>query len=75
MVIDWLGMVKGKNMPDFLKNPDVRRAQVFDVAEDKLGHTVGRNEAVILRTGMGAFADSYDRDPVTRLYKVHFCAF
>ena len=70
MVCDWLGMVKGKNMPVFLKNPDAKRASAIETAKKHLGHEVRRDEAAILRSGQTAYADSETRNPVTGLYKV-----
>jgi len=71
MVRDWLSMVKGKNMPGFLRNPDKRRAIVAEAAEEQLGRKVRRDESAILLSGEGVFVDSETRDPVTGLYKVH----
>jgi hypothetical protein len=64
-------MVKGKNTPAFLKNPDRQFSLINKEAEMQLGHRVGRNECAVLRTGKGLFVDSKNRDPVTGLYKVH----
>ena len=66
---DWLGMVKGKNMPPFLRNPDGRRRQA--AAEKHLGHALRRDETAVLRSGKAVYVDSADRDPVTGLYKVY----
>ena len=70
MVFDWLGMVKGKNMPGFLKRPDKRRRQIAIAAEKKLGHVVARVETALLLSGAGVYVDICDRDPVTGLYRV-----
>jgi len=72
MVCDWLSMVKGKNLPRFLLNLDRRHAQLIKAAESLFGHTVARNEAAILRSGVGVVVDSNDRDPVTGLYRLSF---
>ncbi|MCL2030522.1 MAG: B12-binding domain-containing radical SAM protein [Oscillospiraceae bacterium] len=72
MICDWLGMVKGKNMPPFLKGPEGGRRQAAERAERRLGRKIGRGEAAILSSGRGVFADSADRDPVTGLYRLHF---
>ena len=71
MTVDWLGMVKGKNMPGFMKNYNGRQRQAADAAKKQLGRGVNRCEAVVLRSGAGAFVDSGDRDPVTGLYRVY----
>jgi hypothetical protein len=73
MLCDWLGMVKGNNMPPFLKSPDVRRSRVIKRAEKALGRSIRRDEAAVLLSGAGVYADSECRDPVTGLYKVHRC--
>ena len=72
MVCDWLGMVKGKNMPPFLKNQDSRRRRVAKTAEERLGRVVGRQETTVLLAGMGVYVDSASRDPVTNLYRLGF---
>ena len=72
MICDWLGMVKGKNMPAFLKSADVRRKLAVAAAEENLGHGIGRHEAAVLPSGRGAFADADARDPVSGLYPVRF---
>jgi hypothetical protein len=61
LVCDWLGMVKGKNMPAFLK----RHGPVTNIK-------VGRHESAVLRSGKGVCVDSTNRDPVTGLYRLHF---
>jgi len=74
MTIDWLGMVKGKNMPTFLravKENDRLLRQVTAMAEDLLGRRIRRGEASVLRSGEGVFVDSEKRDPVSGLYQVH----
>ncbi|MDR0491137.1 MAG: B12-binding domain-containing radical SAM protein [Oscillospiraceae bacterium] len=75
MVCDWLAMVKGKNMPVFLKRPNRRYKQIMKIAEKQLGHGIARGEAAILISGMGVFVDSAERDPVTGLYRLHFHSF
>ena len=72
MVCDWLSMVKGKNMPDFLRNQDKRRAQLIKAAGNSFGHVVARDEAAVLRSGAGVIVDSNDRDPVAGLYRLSF---
>jgi len=72
MTVDWLGMVKGENMPDFLKTDSKRRKHVVLTAEKLLGRVICRNEAAVLRSGKGVFADSQNRDPVTGLYKLYY---
>ena len=73
MIYDWLGMVKGKNAPAFLKNDDDRRKIVAEVAEKTLGRKMKREEYAVLTSGVGVFVDSNDRDPVTGLYRVYLC--
>jgi len=79
LIYDWLGMVKGKNTPPFLKSDDIRqnsateRKKVADTAEKKLGRKLRREEYIILSSGKGIFVDSNNRNPVTGLYKVLFC--
>jgi len=70
MTYDWLGMVKGKNMPDFMRNPDIRRNLVTNAAKRVLKHDIRRDESAILLSGKGIYVDSENRDPVTGLYKV-----
>jgi radical SAM superfamily enzyme YgiQ (UPF0313 family) len=71
LIFDWLGMVKGKNMPPFLKGPSRSVWRVLETARKQLSHAVRRDEAAVLASGLGAFVDSEDRDPVTGLYKVY----
>ena len=71
MVCDWLSMVKGKNMPDFMRNRDSRQGKLLETAANRLGHKMRREEATILSSGRGVFVDSENRDPVTGLYRVH----
>jgi len=70
MLCDWLSMVKGKNMPHFLRKPDDRSARVLDAAGKRLGRVLRRDEAASLLSGKCVFVDSENRDPVTGLYKV-----
>ena len=72
MIIDWLGMVKGKNIPDFLRIPDKKLYSVKEMAKKQLAHGIRRGEAAVLRSGTGIFVDSEDRDPVTGLYRVYY---
>jgi hypothetical protein len=44
---------------------------VIETAKKKLGHGIRRDEAEILTSGKGIFADSQERDPVTGIYNVH----
>jgi radical SAM superfamily enzyme YgiQ (UPF0313 family) len=76
LIFDWLGMVKGKNLPSFLKNVDAQqkalteRKNVAETAEKALGRKLRREELAILSTGKGIFVDSNNRNPVTGLYLV-----
>ena len=73
MICDWMGMVKGVNMPIFMKIGDKRQlAPVLKAAEETFGRNIRRNEAAILPSGKGVFVDSESCDPVTGLYKLHF---
>ena len=71
MTCDWLSMVKGKNMPHFLKLQEMKHKQLATIAKERLGHVVSRQETAVLRSGIGVFVDSENRDPVTGLYKVY----
>ena len=70
MVCDWLSMVKGRNMPHFLRNPDKQRGQLIKAAANSFGHMVARDEAAILHSGAGVAVDSNNRDAVTGLYSL-----
>ena len=71
MICDWLGMVKGANMPQFMKTADKQRlAKVMETAEANLGRKLRRNEAAVLPSGRGVYVDSEKRDMVTGLYAV-----
>jgi radical SAM superfamily enzyme len=72
LMCDWLGMVKGKNTPAFLKRKDSRCEAVEREAEKVLGRKPGRGEVAVLSSGKGVFVDSSNRDKVTGLYKVYF---
>ena len=73
MVYDWLGMVKGKNAPAFMKNNDSGRTKVAVEGEKVLGRKLKREEYAVLHSGTGLFVDSNALDPVTGLYRVHSC--
>ena len=74
MTYDWLTMVKGKNAPEFMKNKnDDRRKLLANIAENRLGRKIRREEYAILNSGIGIFVDNSDQNPVTGLYKVNFC--
>jgi len=79
LIYDWLGMVKGKNTPSFLKNDDTRqksageRKKAAETAERILGRKLRREEFAVLSSGKGIFADSNNRNPLTGLYKVFYC--
>jgi hypothetical protein len=81
MVCDWLGMVKGKNMPGVLRNSDKRHKQEFEricniVGDATLGvpltemREIRRDEVRILLSGKTVFVDSSGRCPITGLYEV-----
>ena len=70
MICDWLTMVRGKNMPGFLRKPDTKRKQIISTIEKKIGRTIGREEVAFLPSGEHVFVDVNDRDIVTGLYKI-----
>jgi len=71
MICDWLTMVRGKNMPIFLRRPDNRRKELIAKIEKEIGRTIGREEVAFLPSGESVFVDVNDRDIVTGLYKLH----
>ena len=71
LIYDWLGMVKGKNTPGFLKNDDKLRKHIANAAEKQLGRSLRREEYAVLISGVGIFIDNTDRSPVTGLYRVY----
>ena len=73
MIYDWLGMVKGKNAPAFLKNETNHRKHIAEVAGRLLSRNMKREEIAILNSGLGVFVDSNDRNPVTGLYRIYIC--
>lgn len=70
LIYDWLGMVKGKNLPEFLITAHKDREPVFSAAQQKLGRAPRKEEYALLRSGHGIFVDSNARNPVTGLYEV-----
>jgi len=70
LLCDWLGMVKGKNAPPFLKNNDDRRVLVLEKAREILGRDVARCEYHVLSSGVGVVVDSNSRNPITGLYNI-----
>ena len=77
MLCDWLAMVKGKNMPKFIKEAlagvsGKRRTETVKFAEKFLGRVIERVQAAVLPSGRDVFVDSESRDIVTGLYKLHF---
>ena len=72
MICDWLAMVRGKNMPPFLRRPDNKRKQVIAAVEKKFGRVIGREEVAVLPSGEWVFVDVCDRDVVTGLYTLHW---
>ena len=71
MICDWLTMVRGKNMPAFLRRPEYKRKQVITSVEKIIGRTIGREEVAFLPSGETIFVDINDRDVVTGLYRLH----
>lgn len=72
MICDFLRMTKGKNMPGFLKSRGEKRKQAVRMANKQLGRVIDYDEAAVLSSGKGAYADSLSRDPVTGLYKLYW---
>ncbi|MCL2068652.1 MAG: B12-binding domain-containing radical SAM protein [Oscillospiraceae bacterium] len=72
MICDWMGMVKGKNMPKFMRIQGERAKHTAQEAKKLLGRCVERQEACLLPSGGGVFVDSQTRDPVTGLYRIYF---
>ena len=70
MLFDWLGMVKGKNMPYILKTAKNNKIHSAKIAEANLGRKIRRDESGILSTGQIIYVDSENRNPVTGLYIV-----
>ena len=67
---DWLGMVKGKNAPEFLKPRLASSRKLTGEYEKHLGRKYRRGEAGVLSDGSMVFVDSENRSPVTGLYRV-----
>ena len=73
MILDWMGMVKGVNMPPFMKTGNKQQLlPVIREAEGALGRSIRRNEAAILPSGRGVYVDSETCDPVTGLYRIAY---
>jgi len=68
MVCDWLSMVKGKNMPTILRNPDNRRKHIFEQVKKQYNHKIRRDEVRVLTSSEIVFVDSSEKSPVTGLY-------
>ena len=71
MIRDWMGMVKGTNMPPFLKIQDKRLEKASKAAQKILGRKISRDEVALLPLGQGVFVDCTIRDQVTGLYKLN----
>ncbi|MCL2579995.1 MAG: B12-binding domain-containing radical SAM protein [Oscillospiraceae bacterium] len=70
MIRDYMAMVKGVNMPGFLKIEGKNSREMTARANKRLGRAVRRGEVAILPGGKGIFVDSEHRDPVTGLYRL-----
>jgi len=70
MITDWLSMVRGKNMPAFMRLSDTQRKQIIPKVEKILGRPIGREEVAKLPSGDWVYVDVQSRDPVTGLYKI-----
>jgi len=73
MIYDWLGMVKGKNTPAFLKTDYKQRKKIAETAEKIFERKIRREEFSVLHSGNGIFVDRNDCDLVTGLYNVYIC--
>ena len=71
MICDWLGMVKGKNRPLFLKTENRWLKQMMVIAEELLEHKISRDEVAVLSSDKSIFVDCERRDPVTGLYQLY----
>jgi len=72
MIFDWLQMVKGSNMPVFMKIATKKQLdEIRQAAQSILGRKIRRNEAAALSDGRGIFVDSENRNPTTKLYYIH----
>ena len=75
MICDWLGMVKGKNMPQFMKKQVMPHGRAAEIAKKKFNLEIGRSEHALLSTGEAVFTDNCSRDIITSLYKLHYLDF
>jgi len=71
MIYDWLSMVRGKNMPKFMRKPDTKRKAIIPVVEKILNRKICREEIAFLPSGKIIYVDVEDRNIVTGLYKVY----
>ena len=71
MICDWLTMVRGKNMPQFLRMPDPKRKEAVSAVEKILKRKISREEVAFLPSGESVYIDAVDRDPVTGLYRLY----
>ena len=72
MTCDWLGMVKGKNMPKFMKRGFLAHNRAVEIAKKMMKLDIQRSEYALLSTKKIVFTDNKERDPVTSLYKLHY---
>ena len=72
MICDWLAMVRGKNMPVFMRRPDSRRKLVVSAVEKILGRHIGREEVALLPSGGWVYVDVEKCSFVTGLYEIGF---
>jgi len=71
MIWDWLSMVKGSNMPQFLKLGNKKQLdEARKTAEAHLSRKLRRTEVAILPNGESIFVDSQSENPITKLYQV-----
>jgi len=75
MLCDWLSMVKGNDMPKFMKiGTKQQKKQAISIAQCHLNRIIRRDEATVLPSGKTAYVDSENRNPVTGLYKIYIHA-
>ncbi|MCL2170352.1 MAG: B12-binding domain-containing radical SAM protein [Defluviitaleaceae bacterium] len=72
MIIDYLSMTKGVNMPKFLKlGNKVQMKPIIEHVEAALGRKIRKNEAALLPSGKRVYVDSMQQNVITRLYKIY----
>jgi hypothetical protein len=75
MICDWLSMVKGKNMPVFMRINYSKRDRLLAKAESMFKCKTRRSEVAILHDGRGIVVGNSNKNPITLLYETHFVDF